>query len=95
MDNINPRVQADRTYSPAYAYIDECDGAGCEAGFKEQNLGNPAFGAEYWTIWEQGAAWAWDYELAFAAPYLDDWRQGREANAFGMRSGTLPILQAK
>ena len=85
-DNINPRVQADRTYSPAYAYMGECDGAGCEAGLKTTagNQNNPAFGAEYWDNMGTGRGLAWDYEIAFAAPYLDDWRQGREANAFGM-----------
>lgn len=83
-DNINPRGSADRTYSPAYGWIDECDGAGCEAGNKEQNPNNPAFGAEYWDNMGTGRGLAYDYELAFAAPYLDDWRQGREANAFGM-----------
>ncbi|HUO28080.1 MAG TPA: immunoglobulin domain-containing protein, partial [Bryobacteraceae bacterium] len=83
-DNINPRVQADRTYSPAYAYMDECDGAGCEAGNKQQYPSNPAFGAEYWDNMGTGRGLAWDYQLAFAAPYLDDWRQGREANAFGI-----------
>ena len=93
-DNINPRVQADRTYSPSYAYMGECDGAGCEAGIKEQNPNNPAFGAEYWDNMGTGrgtqtgtganTVYAYDYELAFAAPYLDDWRQGRAANAFGM-----------
>ena len=83
-DNINPRVSADRTYSPAYGFMDECDGAGCEAGNKEQNPNNPAFGAEYWDDMGTGRGLAYDYELAFAAPYLNDWRQGREANAFGM-----------
>jgi beta-galactosidase len=83
-DNINPRVGADRAYSPAYGYMDECDGAGCEAGNKEQNPNNPAFGAEYWDNMGTGRGLAWDYELVFAAPYLDDWRKGREANAFGM-----------
>ena len=83
-DNINPRVSADRTYSPAYGFMDECDGAGCEAGNKEQNPNNPAFGAEYWDNMGTGRGLAYDFELAFAAPYLDDWRQGRAANAFGM-----------
>jgi len=83
-DNINPRASADRTYSPAYGLMDECDGAGCEAGNKEQNPNNPAFGAEYWDNMGTGRGLAYDYELAFAAPYLDDWRQGRAANAFGM-----------
>ncbi len=83
-DNINPRVSADRTFSPAFGFMDECDGAGCEAGNKQQNPNNPAFGAEYWDNMGTGRGLAYDYELAFAAPYLDDWRQGRQANAFGM-----------
>ncbi|WP_446743421.1 malectin domain-containing carbohydrate-binding protein [Silvibacterium acidisoli] len=83
-DNINTRVSADRSYSPAYGFMDECDGAGCEAGNKEQNPNNPAFGAEYWDNVGTGRGLAYDFELAFAAPYLDDWRQGRQANAFGM-----------
>ena len=83
-DNINPRGSADRTYSPAFGLIDECDGAGCEVGNKQQNPNNPAFGAEYWDNMGTGRGLAYDYELAFAAPYLDDWRRGRAANAFGM-----------
>ncbi len=83
-DSINPRVQADRTYLPAYGYMDECDGAGCEVGNKQQFPNNPAFGAEYWDNMGTGRGLAWDYELAFAAPYLNDWSNGRAANAFGM-----------
>ncbi|GGA40037.1 beta-1,3-glucanase family protein [Dyella nitratireducens] len=83
-DNINPRQSADRTFSPSFGYIDECDGAGCEAGNKQQNPNNPAFGAEYWDNMGTGRGLAYDYELAFAAPYLDDWRKGRAANTFGM-----------
>lgn len=83
-DNINPRGSADRTYSPSFGLIDECDGAGCEAGNKQQNPNNPAFGAEYWDNMGTGRGLAYDYELMFAAPYLDDWRRGRAANAFGM-----------
>ncbi|MGD0941422.1 MAG: fibronectin type III domain-containing protein, partial [Terracidiphilus sp.] len=83
-DNINPRVQADRTYSPAYAFMGECDGAGCEAGVKDTNPNNPSFGAEYWDDTGTARGMAYDYELLMAAQYLDDWRQGRAANAFGM-----------
>jgi beta-galactosidase len=83
-DNINPRVSADRAFSPAFGFMDECDGAGCEAGNKQQNPNNPAFGAEYWDNKGTGRGLAYDNELDFAAPYLDDWRQGRQVNAFGM-----------
>lgn len=93
-DNIAPRVQADRGYNPAWGYMAECDGAGCETAMKGSNQNNPAFGAEYWdnigtgrgTVISLGgvSVSAYDYELAFAAPYIDDWRQGRVANTFGM-----------
>ena len=83
-DDINPRQQASRAYSPQYAFIDECDGAGCEIGNKQQNPNNPAFGAEYWDNIGTGRGLAWDYELAFANGYLNDWRNGRANNAFGM-----------
>lgn len=86
-DNINPRQQATRAYLPAYANyvgIDECDGAGCEVGIKESNPGKPAFGAEYWDNVGTGRGLAWDNELAFAAPYLNDWSNGRANNTFGI-----------
>ncbi len=83
-DSIAPRQQASRAYSPQYAFIDECDGAGCEDGNKQQNPNNPAFGAEYWDNVGTGRGLAWDYELAFANGYLNDWRNGRANNTFGM-----------
>jgi beta-galactosidase len=86
-DNINPRQQATRAYLPSYANyvgIDECDGAGCESGIKQSNPSKPAFGAEYWDNVGTGRGLAWDNELAFAAPYLNDWRSGRVNNTFGM-----------
>jgi hypothetical protein len=86
-DNINPRQQATRAYLPAYANyvgLQECDGAGCESGIKQSNPTKPAFGAEYWDNIGTGRGLAWDNELAFAAPYLNDWRNGRVNNAFGM-----------
>ncbi|MGI4828982.1 MAG: discoidin domain-containing protein [Janthinobacterium lividum] len=86
-DNINPRQQATRAYLPAYkSYvgINECDGAGCEVGIKSSTPTLPAFGAEYWNDVGTGRGLAWDNELAFAAPFVDDWRKGRAANTFGM-----------
>ena len=86
-DNINPRQQATRNYVSAYANyvgIQECDGAGCESGIKRTNPTKPAFGAESWDQMGTGRGLAWDNELAFAAPFLSDWRDGRLNNAFGI-----------
>ncbi len=83
-DAINPRKQASRAYSPTFAFLDECDGAGCEVGNKNSNPNNPAFGAEYWDQVGTARGLAPDFELAFAAPFLNDWRNGRAANSFGM-----------
>ena len=83
-DGIQPRKQATRSGIPSYAFINECDGAGCEVANKNSNPQYPAFGAEYWDNAGTGRGLAWDYELAFAAPYLNDWRNGRAANTFGM-----------
>ncbi len=85
-DTIQLRKQATRSGTPAYAFINECDSAGCEVGLKNPNSSpdSPAFGAEYWDNVGTGRGLAYDNELAFAAPYLNDWQKGREANAFGM-----------
>jgi len=82
-DPINTRVAADRTPDPVNGYILGCTLQGCEVGVKNQFPDNPAWGSEYWG---NGTArgLAYDYELAFAAPFLDSWRQSRQANAFGM-----------
>jgi hypothetical protein len=83
-DSIQPRKQATRSGVTSYAFINECDGAGCEVANKQSNPQNPAFGAEYWDNIGTGRGLAWDNELAFAAPYLKDWRDGKAANTFGM-----------
>jgi beta-galactosidase len=82
-DPINTRVAADRTPDPVNGYILGCTLQGCEVGVKNQYPNNPAYGMEYWG---NGSArgLAYDYELAFAAPFLDNWRQSRQANAFGI-----------
>ena len=82
-DPINTRAAADRTPDPVNGYILGCTLQGCEVGVKRQYPSNPAYGMEYWG---NGTArgLAYDYELAYVAPFLDSWRQGREANAFAM-----------
>ncbi len=81
-DPINTRVQADRTPNPANGDILGCTLEGCEVLTKQEFKANPAWGAEYWGTGT--ARQAWDYELAFAAPFLDNWRQSRQAGAFGI-----------
>jgi len=83
-DAIQPRKQATRSGITSYAFLNECDGAGCEVSNKESNPTFPAFGAEYWDNIGTGRGLAWDNELAFAAPYLNDWSNGKLANTFGM-----------
>ncbi|HMG54753.1 MAG TPA: DUF4982 domain-containing protein, partial [Kofleriaceae bacterium] len=82
-DPINPRVAADRTPDPANGFLLGCTLEGCEVGVKNQFPNNPAWGSEYWG---NGTArgLAYDFELAFVAPFLNDWRKSRLANAFGM-----------
>src|SRR5271154_5329357 len=90
-DPINTRVAADRTPDNVNGYLLGCTLEGCEVGVKEttdsalgQNLtNNPAWGAEYWgTGTARGLAW--NYEIAFVAPFLGNWRQGKAADAMGM-----------
>ncbi len=81
-DPINTRVQADRTPNPANGDILGCTLEGCEVLTKQEFKNNPAWGSEYWGTGT--ARQAWDYELAFAAPFLDNWRQSRAAGAFGI-----------
>ncbi|GGP27911.1 hypothetical protein GCM10010971_37300 [Silvimonas amylolytica] len=81
-DPINTRAQSDRTPNPANGDILGCTMEGCEVLTKQTYPGSPAWGAEYWGAGT--ARQAWDYELAFAAPFLDNWRKGVAINAFGM-----------
>jgi hypothetical protein len=82
-DPINTRVAADRTPDPVNGTILGCTLEGCEVGVKDEFPNNPAWGSEYWgTGTARGLAW--NYELAFVAPFLDNWQKGRTANAFGM-----------
>ena len=81
-DPVALRVQADRTPNPANGTILGCTVEGCEVGVKQANPNNPAWGAEYWGAGTTRQAY--DFELAFAAPFVDNWRKGVAANAFGM-----------
>jgi hypothetical protein len=82
-DPINTRAAADRTPDPVNGYLLGCTLEGCEVGVKHQYPNNPAWGSEYWG---NGTArgLAYDHEIAFTAPFLNDWRKSKTANAFGM-----------
>ena len=82
-DPINPRVAADRTPDPANGYLLGCTLEGCEIGVKNQFPNNPAWGSEYWGN-GHARGLAYDFEVAFVAPFLNDWRKSKQANAFGM-----------
>ncbi len=82
-DPINTRIAADRTPDPVNGYLLGCTLEGCEVGVKTDYPNNPAWGSEYWgTGTARGLAW--NYEIAFVAPFLGNWRQGRAADAMGM-----------
>ncbi|MDC0713634.1 discoidin domain-containing protein [Stigmatella sp. ncwal1] len=82
-DPISTRPAADRTPDPVNGLLLGCTLQGCEVGVKNQFPNNPAWGAEYWG---NGTArgLAYDHELTFLAPFLNDWRKSKQANAFGM-----------
>ncbi len=82
-DPVNTRAAADRTPDPVNGLLLGCTLEGCEVGVKNQFPNNPAWGSEYWG---NGTArgLAYDYEIAFIAPFLNDWRKSKAANAFGM-----------
>jgi hypothetical protein len=82
-DPINPRVAADRTPDPANGFLLGCTLEGCDVGVKNQFPNNPSWGSEYWG---NGSArgLAYDFEVAFVAPFLNDWRKSRQANSAGI-----------
>jgi beta-galactosidase len=86
-DFIAPRAQADRTPSPSSGLILGCTLTGCEMGVKSNFPNNPAWGAEYWG--RQSARYAYDYQIAFVAEFLDNWRRSRNSNAFGVAQSYL------
>ena len=81
-DPILTRAQADRTPDPANGDILGCSRQGCEIGTKNTFPDSPAWGSEYWGAGVMRDSY--DYELAFAAPFLKDWRGGVAVKAFGM-----------
>ena len=87
-DPINTRVAADRTPDPVNGYLLGCTLEGCEVGVKRRRFasefrttrpGDRSIGAP-----ARRAAWPGITRLAFVAPFLDNWRQGKAANTMGM-----------
>jgi hypothetical protein len=90
-DPISLRPQSDRSYldgcKAGISDVIECSSSGCEAGQKLNAActNYPAFGAEAWDAGPARASrFAWDYELAFAGAYLQNWKNAVEADAFGL-----------
>ncbi len=81
-DSINTRAQSDRTPNPNNGDILSCTLSGCEIGVKNQYPNNPAWCAEAWN--RSSARFAYDYEIAFAAQYFQNWRASVAANCFGV-----------
>lgn len=85
-DSVNTRAQSDRGGSaadPTIADIISCSSSGCEIAMKNGLPNTPCWGAEAWGG-ARSSRFAYDYELAFAGPYLQNWRKGRQANCFGL-----------
>jgi beta-galactosidase len=79
---INTRVQIDRTPDPANGGLLGCSGDGCDFGVKQKYPDTPSFGSENWG---DGVGRAkYDFELAFAAPYLKSWVQSVQIQSVGM-----------
>ncbi|HUI92566.1 MAG TPA: DUF4982 domain-containing protein [Chitinivibrionales bacterium] len=92
-DPIEKRAQSDRSYGDGckagISDVIECSSSGCEAGQKNGGVGTcgkfPAYGAE---AWDAGPArmsrFAYDYELDFSGPYMQNWTASWKADAFGL-----------
>ena len=90
-DPISLHPQSDRSYldgcKAGISDVIECSSSGCEAGEKLNPActNYPAFGAEAWDAGpDRASRFAWDYELAFAGSYLQNWKNAVKANAFGL-----------
>lgn len=92
-DSVAPRLQADRTPDPKNGTILGCTLVGCEIGVKTNYPNNPAWGSEYWG--RQSARYAYDYQIAFAAEFLDNWRRSKNINAFGIAQWYLAETRAR
>lgn len=81
-DPINTRAQADRTPNPNNGDILGCSGDGCDINIKKTFPNSPVWGSEYWG--DGIGRWKYDFELAFAAPYLKNWVESVAGKSFGI-----------
>jgi beta-galactosidase len=82
-DSLTPRAQSVRG-GPQFAPGDliACTVTGCEIGLKNGHPLCPAWGAEAWG--RQSSRPAYDFEIAFAAEFVQNWRKSWQANCFGL-----------
>ncbi|WMJ70182.1 discoidin domain-containing protein [Stenotrophomonas sp. 24(2023)] len=81
-DPVATRAQVDRTPDDRNGDVLGCSRESCELNVKDQFPNKPAWSAEYWGRGEFRESY--DYEIAMAAPFMDDWRRGVVHNAFGI-----------
>jgi hypothetical protein len=82
-DSLTPRKISVRG-GPEFAPGDlvGCTLTGCEVGRKSANPLMPAWGSEAWG--RQSSRPAYDFEIAFLAEFLQNWRKSQQGNCFGL-----------
>jgi|WetSurMetagenome_2_1015567.scaffolds.fasta_scaffold00077_18 beta-galactosidase len=82
-DSLTPRAQSVRG-GPQFAPGDliACTLTGCEIGLKNGHPLCPAWGAEAWG--RQSSRFAYDFEISFAAEFVQNWRKSWQGNCFGL-----------
>jgi hypothetical protein len=82
-DSLTPRKISVRG-GPEFAPGDlvGCTLTGCEVGRKSANPLMPAWGSEAWG--RQSARFEYDFEIAFIAEFLQNWRKSQQGNCFGL-----------
>ncbi len=85
-DSVDTRAQSDRgggAADPAIADIISCSSSGCEIGMKNGLPNTPCWGAEAWGG-KRASRFAYDFELALAGDYIQNWKKSKAANCFGL-----------
>jgi beta-galactosidase len=85
-DPVHTRAQSDRGGSNAnmdIADIIACSSSGCEIGMKNGHPEKPCWGAEAWGGM-RASRFAYDYELALAGDYVQNWKKSKQVKCFGL-----------